>query len=86
MLRIDCPWCGPRDMVEFTYVGDGTLRRPEIGAEDGHFDYVYLRDNPKGPHVEIWRHGVGCRRHVAVTRDTATHEMLATGKPGEGAS
>jgi len=83
MLRIDCPWCGPRDMAEFTYVGDGALQRPAMDADEGHFDYVYLRDNPKGVHVELWRHGVGCRQHVAVKRDTLSHEILQCGKPGE---
>lgn len=82
MLRIDCPWCGARDMVEFTYVEDGTLSRPEIGAEDGHYAHVYLRRNPKGVHLELWHHVAGCRQHVLVKRDTMTHAILATGKPG----
>ncbi|MBP5856407.1 sarcosine oxidase subunit delta [Marivibrio halodurans] len=83
MFRIECPWCGTRDMVEFTYVGDGTLTRPALGARTGHFEHVYLRANPKGTHVELWHHVAGCRQHVAVKRDTLTHEILATGGPGE---
>ena len=40
-------------------------------------DYVYLRDNPAGPHRELWYHGSGCRAWLVVTRDTRTHAILA---------
>ena len=47
--------------------------------------YIYLRDNPKGPHVELWHHHAGCRAWVKVARDTLTHEIkgtsIATAKP-----
>jgi sarcosine oxidase subunit delta len=46
-----------------------------------HIDYVYLRDNPRGLHLEYWQHVNGCRAYVKVLRDTATHEILATGLP-----
>ncbi len=38
--------------------------------------YVYLRDNPAGPHRELWQHVAGCRAWLVVTRDTRTHEVL----------
>ena len=82
MIRIACPWCGPRDMTEFAYVGDATPVRPELGAERGHFAFAYLRDNPRGPHLELWHHVFGCRQHVEVRRDTVTHRVLETGAPG----
>ena len=51
MLLIPCPWCGPRNQIEFTYGGDATLRRPAPDAPEAAWvDYVYLRDNPCGPH------------------------------------
>ena len=31
-------------------------------------DYVYLRDNPRGPLREYWHHAGGCRRWLVVTR------------------
>ncbi len=40
-------------------------------------DYVYLRDNPRGPHDELWLHSAGCRRWFKVRRDTRTHDILA---------
>ena len=47
-MRLTCPYCGPRDSREFTYKGDATRIRP--ADDDKMFDYVYLRDNPKGLH------------------------------------
>ena len=52
MLLIPCPWCGPRNQVEFTYGGDATVRRPAPDAPArAWFDYVYVRDNPRGPQL-----------------------------------
>ena len=38
-------------------------------------DYVYLRDNPAGPHRELWYHAGGCRAWLIVGRDTRTHAI-----------
>ncbi len=38
-------------------------------------DYVYLRENPAGPHREYWHHTGGCRSWLVVTRDTLSHEI-----------
>ncbi len=82
MHRIDCPWCGERDEVEFQYQGDATKVRPKPDAsEDAFFDYTYQRDNPKGWHTEWWHHVGGCRQWVKVVRNTLTHEVHKTGGP-----
>lgn len=87
MLLIQCPWCGARDHVEFTYIGDATVRRPAPEAGESAFvDYVYLRDNPRGPHREHWHHTGGCRRFLVVERDTLTHEIRGTAVPEGGGS
>ena len=80
MHRIACPHCGPRDEAEFRYRGDATVARPgaEAGA-DAFLDYVYVRDNPRGWHVEWWHHLHGCRRVVKVVRHTVTHEIAWAG-------
>ena len=84
MLLIPCPYCGARNQVEFTYGGDATKRRPSPEAPESEwFDYVYLRDNPRGPHDELWHHSAGCRRWFKVRRDTRTHEILGSARPGE---
>ena len=79
MIRIDCPFCGPRDHGEFTYAGDATKVRPAHGSTDmeAWLDYVYFRDNPKGVHKELWHHAHGCRQWLVVERDTTTHEVLS---------
>ena len=82
MLLIPCPWCGPRNQVEYTYGGDATVRRPAPdAAESAWLDYVYRRDNPCGPHDELWLHASGCRRWLVVRRDTRTHDIVGSGPP-----
>jgi heterotetrameric sarcosine oxidase delta subunit len=84
MMLIPCPWCGPRSQIEFTYGGDATVRRPAPEApESAWADYVYLRDNPCGPHEELWYHGAGCRSWFKVLRNTRTHDILAAAPVGE---
>ena len=77
MLRIHCPICGLRDETEFSYVGDATVVRPAMDEADpdAWYEYVFLRDNPRGPHREYWHHALGCRQIVEVERNTLTHEI-----------
>ncbi|MBY3598044.1 sarcosine oxidase subunit delta [Rhizobium bangladeshense] len=71
---ISCPHCGARPKEEFSIRGDARLVRPAPDAgQDAWFDYVYLRDNPRGRHSEYWHHFSGCRRWLIVERDTVTH-------------
>jgi sarcosine oxidase subunit delta len=44
---------------------------------DQWFDYVYLRDNPRGLFEEYVHHSGGCRAWLVVTRNTETHEVKA---------
>ncbi len=77
-MRIPCPYCGERDVQEFTCLGDANKRRPDglaVTAE-AMIDYVYLRDNPAGPHRELWYHAAGCHAWLVVSRDTRTHQIL----------
>lgn len=79
-MRIPCPHCGSRDIREFTYLGDATVQRPDPAAPDAlerFTDYVYLRENPAGPHCELWYHGYGCQAWLTVLRNTRTHEILS---------
>jgi sarcosine oxidase subunit delta len=84
MLLIPCPWCGPRNQIEFTYGGDATLRRPAPDAPEATWvEYVYLRENPSGPHDELWYHGAGARQWFAVRRNTTTHAILPSAPIGQ---
>jgi sarcosine oxidase, subunit delta len=78
MLRIECPYCGLRDQVEFRCGGEAGIRRPADpgGASDLEWaNYLFYRDNPRGELLERWVHSYGCRRWFNVVRDTATHEI-----------
>ena len=76
-MRIQCPFCGERDLSEFTYLGDATVQRPPPdSSRDIFYAAVYLRDNPAGRHSELWYHGSGCRSWLRVDRDTRTHEIF----------
>ncbi|WP_137933201.1 sarcosine oxidase subunit delta [Mesorhizobium comanense] len=76
-MLITCPYCGPRDVIEFTYQGDGNRERPDPASQN--FEawnaYVYDRLNPAGDHNELWQHSGGCRAHLRVVRNTLTHEI-----------
>lgn len=75
---ITCPHCGPRPTEEFTIRGDASVRRPPPDAgQEAWYDYVYMRENPRGAHAEYWHHGGGCRRWLVVERNTLTHEVTA---------
>lgn len=79
-MRLSCPICGERDLREFAYCGDAKLMArpaPDAGAEAFH-DYLNIRDNPAGPHAELWHHEMGCRAWLRVVRDTRTHAVLET--------
>ncbi len=79
MLLIRCPWCGPRDEVEFRYGGQAGVAVPDDpeALDDAEWArYVFVRANSKGPFAERWVHAAGCRRWFDTVRDTVTNEFL----------
>jgi heterotetrameric sarcosine oxidase delta subunit len=86
MLLIRCPWCGPREEMEFRNGGEAHIARPADAMQLSDADYaqyLFMRKNPKGWHYERWNHVAGCRRWFNALRHTVTHEIAATYKPGE---
>lgn len=86
MLLIHCPWCGPRDEIEFRCGGQTHIVRPgppESVSDVDWANYLFFRDNPKGPHRERWVHSAGCKQWFNVMRDTATHQILQVYRMGE---
>jgi heterotetrameric sarcosine oxidase delta subunit len=86
VLLITCPWCGPRAEAEFSCGGEAHIARPlePTALSDAQWaDYLFMRRNPKGRHLERWWHARGCRRWFNVARDTLTHEIAGSYKPGE---
>ena len=88
MLQIECPWCGPRAEIEFSCGGEAYIARPTDPAstsDEAWGDYLFMRKNPRGPHLEQWVHSAGCRKWFAVERDTVTYRISAV-RPFAGGS
>jgi sarcosine oxidase subunit delta len=86
MLLIDCPYCGKRPEIEFTYGGQAHLARPLEPAQlddRAWAEFLYMRTNTKGVYAERWRHARGCGRFFNALRDTTTDHFLAFYKTGE---
>ena len=86
MLLIDCPYCGVRPELEFSYAGEAHLVRPADPStlndeEWAHF--LFHRANAKGLHDERWRHLHGCARFFNAVRDTATDNFVMTYESGK---
>jgi sarcosine oxidase subunit delta len=79
-MLITCPYCGARDVAEFTYQGDAGRTRPDPASTDleAWNAYVYQRPNPAGEHRELWQHSGGCRAHILIIRNTLTHAIDGT--------
>lgn len=85
-MRITCPYCGSRDLREFTFHGEACEARR--GACEAHeasepsqasapVDATYLRDNPAGRSTGWWTHDQGCRSWLLIERDNRTHEIFS---------
>jgi sarcosine oxidase subunit delta len=76
MMQIPCIHCGLRDENEFSCAGTAHLARPPLDQSDEVWGaYLFFRDNPKGVHLERWRHTQGCGRWFNLVRHTVTHDI-----------
>ena len=78
MLLIECPWCGPRAEIEFSYGGEGDIARP-LETREAHRQGlgrlpVHAQEHA-GLHREQWHHAQGCRRWFNAARDTVTYRF-----------
>ncbi|MBM2576472.1 sarcosine oxidase subunit delta [Jannaschia sp. Os4] len=80
MLILRCPVCGVDACeTELAPGGEAHLERFGPGSSDEAFEgYLFVRANPKGVHLERWRHAMGCGKWFLAARDTATMEVLGT--------
>ena len=86
MQLIACPFCGPREEVEFHYGGQAHVAYPEDPSaltDEQWAQYVFFRENPSGPFAERWSHSAGCRLWFNAVRDTRSHDLLAVYRAGE---
>ena len=80
MLLIPCPHCGLRPETEFQYGGEAHIARPADPAalDDAQWAaFLYARSNPRGVHVERWRHLHGCGRFFSLQRDTRSDRFVS---------
>jgi heterotetrameric sarcosine oxidase delta subunit len=75
MLLIACPHCGPRNADEFSFKGERSSRPAPDASREVWRAYLYEKDNVAGWEHEQWFHVSGCRRFLAVERNTVTNEI-----------
>ncbi len=75
MLRIDCPHCGPRAQVEFTYERTRDSIVTLAMTPNEAMNTLYSRANPRGWDEELWRHSYGCRQWLLIRRHRTTHAI-----------
>lgn len=78
-MRITCPYCGERDLREFSYKGAAVaLERPDDPAWSPAWDgYLHNRENLAGVTRDLWQH-TPCGAWLEVTRDTTTHAVTGS--------
>jgi heterotetrameric sarcosine oxidase delta subunit len=81
---LPCPNCGPRDVNEFSYAGEVTVRPKESPTLRELAAYVYFRRNVAGVQREWWYHRLGCEVWFQAERDTRTNEVLNVEIPAVG--
>jgi sarcosine oxidase, subunit delta len=78
-VQIACPWCGPRDLTEFSYGGASHVARPGPFQSVTDLEwsaYLFYGRNACGRHAERWHHSYGCESWFNVVRDTVSHEIV----------
>ncbi len=85
MLMLTCPECGvTAEETEFAAGGEAHLARVGPGSGDTEFEaYLFARRNPRGVHLERWRHAYGCGKWFNAARCTATLEVFGTYPMGD---
>lgn len=80
MLLLTCPCCGvDADETELAPGGEAHIVRRGPGSSDEEFEeYMFLRENPMGAHLERWRHAAGCGKWFHAARCTVTLEVFGT--------
>jgi heterotetrameric sarcosine oxidase delta subunit len=80
---LSCPNCGVREVTDFGFGGEVSLRperRPEWRELNA---YNYMRRNVAGVQREWWFHRSGCRAWFQAERDTRTNEVRWTALPAD---
>lgn len=76
-----CPNCGIREVTDFGYGGEVSIRPDATVSLRELGDYNYFRRNVAGLQREWWSHRSGCRAWFLAERDTRTNEVMWTALP-----
>jgi len=77
-FEIVCPNCGRRSYREYWFGGEARPYSMEANIDEN-FENTWFRENLAGPQIERWFHFAGCRRWLAVERDTRTNTIVHDG-------
>ncbi len=75
-IRITCGHCGTRPLEEYVYGEIFDVPDAISDPLERNLDRAFNHNNFEGPVVEAWFHLYGCRRWIAVNRDTATDRVI----------
>ena len=75
---LNCPNCGERNVHEFRFGGEVTIRPVPDASGDEWSAYFYSRGNVAGVQQEWWIHRYGCRKWFQARRDTVTNQVQET--------
>ena len=71
---------------DYSYSGEALISRPanpEKVTDEEWGDYLFMRKNPKGRHIEQWQHSSGCRKFFVVERSTTDNTIYSSYKMNE---
>ena len=67
------------DETDLVYGSEAHIVRVGQESTDSEFEaYLFHRKNPKGVHIERWRHAFGCGKWFHAVRCTLTMEVFGT--------
>jgi heterotetrameric sarcosine oxidase delta subunit len=78
---LTCPNCGVREVADFGFGGEVSIRPSERPGPRELNEYNYFRRNVAGVQREWWVHRSGCKTWFVAERDTRTNEVLWTALP-----
>jgi sarcosine oxidase subunit delta len=80
---LNCPNCGTREVTDFGFGGEVSVRPAERPTLRELNSYNYFRRNVAGRQREWWVHRSGCRAWFLAERDTRTNEVFWTALPSD---
>ena len=78
---LSCPHCGVREVTDYAYGGEVSVRPAGHPSARELNEYNYFRVNVAGVQREWWYHRSGCRTWFIAERDTRTNEVLSVSLP-----